>query len=171
MVIKRSLKHYLINLMHKKYALVFILRIFSGLNIEVKPGVYNTDWGCLRTTCSVWLPLKHLKVLHYTDGPICVTQSPHYKHVLARLDGYYDEGGWRDYIVRQHGASDFEARKSRFNNLIDQYRERNIQFSILVKLTNRGFVVLDGFHRLSITRALKRQSHIECFLASPSQKK
>lgn len=70
------------------------------------------------------------------------------------------------YNIEQHNPNEewILDRINRTNLLLASYIKDDAEFDLLVRYVEGKFVVVDGFHRLSIIAAVKRESVVNCYV-------
>lgn len=96
---------------------------------------------------------KRLRVLHFRNGPMEVSASPHFEFAASLLFGHQDSSRttWRHYIREQHDLTVEEAKvwEEHFSRTVRQIAATGKIDPLEVRVRNKSALVLDGFHRVA----------------------
>lgn len=149
--------------MKKTFLPMLVRRVRRSRRSSIEPLRITYSGGelCVRMV----LPLNILRVILYSGEVKPVEETPHFDFALwyLGLDGAPQR--YVEYKKRQHGSNaeyDFEHRFSRIIEISSGGGELppiKVRFH-----TGNLFLVTDGFHRLAASRALHKETSIECEL-------
>jgi hypothetical protein len=134
----------------------------EGWQTRFQPGTYHPGWGeGFRVIFATEVPVERIKVVHATQGPTNLKDSPHYLAAQAIANGETESpplSEWREYHKNNHGLSSgvLVSKQEKFEELVEKAKSGSLDTVILVRWKPAAgqFYVLDGFHRLAVNVAV-----------------
>lgn len=109
--------------------------------------------------------ITSLRTNHCNSGRCCLCQTSLYEFVRSHVHGEGSKNPYREHLFRRYDYDEHEvsARVAEFERLIDAYVNDPwpIRAVVVLESTSEA-MLLDGAHRVSIVRALAKESVIHC---------